>query len=391
MYLRVNQEPQTKSISDDDARYFRKVIRKQIRKANRRAFKGDVVMEISFSSTAVAPQPVQTLVKNYLDLLHKPMPGTDKYEKLAFNDDSQIKLLIANHYPGSDEARIFIKLYRFSYFIKDAEYAQNIIRNEFSDKSYSLRDGLVLEERNPFSLEPSLGELIRDFEKHKKDGPRPYTMIPELQEDIIRKQIFSAYIKQNNLRLESLFEYLKILFRHNRDYRDDEQYKHVFRITRDYMFIGLDFIPMGGAPIREGESKIFRKHLQAQLKQFVKEHDYLFPLLSPVGLTIACIPPAYRAPDADNLARQIVSFFDEICRPPLSHTSLPGVPTYRTGKVRISTSSYQIIYLPRNEADPENGKIMVLMNTGYMNLNGLWGKVDNLIEKWEDHIKFRHY
>ena len=390
LYLQIAQEPQTKAISDLNANFFRKSVRKQLRKANRRPFKGDIVLEISFFSTAAAPQPVQTLVKNYLDLLHKAMPEVDRKEKLIFNDDNQIKLLIANHYPRSESPIIYIKAYRFSNFLKDAEYAQNILRNDFVDKNYQLRDGLELENRPMFSLNPSLGELINDFYKLKKKGPNPYSTMSLFSEDILRRQIHEEYIKQNELRLENLFEYLQSLFSKNQEYTEDKAFQKLFKVTRDYMFIGLDFIPMGGAPIKEGESKPFRAHLQNQLKQFVADHPYLFPLLKPAGLTILCIPPTYRAPDVDNLARQVVSFFDEICRPPLTHTSLPGVPTYRTGKVKISTSSYQILYLPRNTDDPENGKIMVLLDDSFLSLTGLWAKINKLIEKWEDHIKYKH-
>jgi len=389
MYLSIDQEPQTKTISIEDARHFRNIVSNQMKRANRRAFKADVVMEIGFFSTSEVPLPVQTLVKNYLDLLHKEMPEADKYRQLAFVDDSQIKLLMANHYTDSHKAKIYIKLYRFSYFLKDAEYAQNILRNEFSDKNYNLNDDFQIDERRRLHNEPSLSELIRDFNELKSSQPNQHVILPLVHENIIRMQIFDAYVKQNDFRLERLLEYFQTLFRQNRPYSEDERFQSLFRITRDYMFIGLDFIPMGGAPVRSGESKIFRGHLRTQLKQFVQQHEYLFPLLSPVGLTIICIPPAYNAPDADNLARQIVSSFDEICRPPLTHTSLPGVSTHRTKKIRFSTPSYQIIYLPRNDGDPADGKIMVLLNKGYLNGNGLWTKISNLIDKWEDHTRFR--
>jgi len=388
LYLRVIQEAQTKAISNSEARFFRESVLKQLRKSNRRRFKGDIVLEISFFSTSKAPQPVQTLVKNYLDLLHKAMPDVDKNKELVFNDDNQIKFLIANHYPGCEKPCIYIKAYRFSSFVKDAEYVQNIMRNNFSDRSYSIRSEFDVQTRFAFR-DSSLGELIRDFYQLRKKGPNLNSAIPLLDEDILRKHIFDEYVKQNELSLEYLLEYLKSLFSKNREYDFDETFQKLSEITREYLFIGLDFIPMGGTPIKEGESKIFRIHLQNQLKKFVADHPYLFPLLSPVGLTIVCIPPAYRVPDVDNLARQIVSFFDEICRPPLTPTSLPGVPTYRSLKTKISTSSYQILFLPRRVHDPENGKIMVLLGNGFMSLNGLWAKMESLIKQWEDYVKFK--
>lgn len=390
LYLRFDQEPQTKAISKGDAKYFRKSVKKQLKSWNRRAFAGDIVLQINFFSSAKVPQPVQTLVKNYLDLLHKAMPNVDRFEKILFKDDSQVKLLIANHYVNSEKSHIHIQAYRFSHFVKDAEYANNIIEDRFSDKSYSIRSGIEFNNRER-DFYPSLVEMINEYKNLGKNGaiqPHPLALF---QEDTIKRQIQKKYIEENQIQIGQLLEYLKGFFHHSRSIGGEEKLPNLSKWLRDYMFIALDFIPMGGAPVKEGQKKTFRVHLQNQLKQFVKEHPYLFPLLQPVGLTIIVIPPAYNCPDADNLARQIVPFFDEICRPPLSHTTLSGLPTHRTEKVRISTSAYQIMYLPRDHQDTDDGKIMVLLDTDFLSLTSIWAAVEKVIERWEDHIKYKYY
>jgi hypothetical protein len=55
-------------------------------------------MEIDYFTTQKIPPSLHTLSKNYLDLLHKPMPHIDSYKGLLFNDDRQIKILILNYH-----------------------------------------------------------------------------------------------------------------------------------------------------------------------------------------------------------------------------------------------------------------------------------------------------
>ena len=69
LYLSVNQEPKSKnSITTQEKKDFRESIKKQLNKQKRKAFRGNIILEIDFQTTKDNPPAIQTLAKNYLDL-----------------------------------------------------------------------------------------------------------------------------------------------------------------------------------------------------------------------------------------------------------------------------------------------------------------------------------
>ena len=96
IYLSLNIEPKGKNSSNHEKLFFRQEIKRQMKKMNRRPFRGDIILEIDYFTTKDNPPSLQNLSKNYLDLLHKQMPNIDKNRGILFKDDSQIKILISN-------------------------------------------------------------------------------------------------------------------------------------------------------------------------------------------------------------------------------------------------------------------------------------------------------
>src|SRR5262245_31931739 len=78
IYLHIEQEPKSKNgITLAEQREFRKQVKDYLKKSSRRPFRGDIILEIDFQTTEDNPPALQTLTKNYLDLLHKSMPNVD--------------------------------------------------------------------------------------------------------------------------------------------------------------------------------------------------------------------------------------------------------------------------------------------------------------------------
>ena len=88
IYLDIKQEPKGKNSSNHEKLFFRQEIKRQLKEMNRRPFKGDIILEIDYFTTQNNPPALQTLSKNYLDLLHKSMPDIDSNKGLLFQDDS---------------------------------------------------------------------------------------------------------------------------------------------------------------------------------------------------------------------------------------------------------------------------------------------------------------
>ena len=98
IWLTINQEPKGKNSSDEEKQYFRNEVKKQLKKNKRRRFRGDLILQIDYYTTKDNPPELQTLSKNYLDLLHKEMPHIDSLSKILYGDDDQIKILISNYH-----------------------------------------------------------------------------------------------------------------------------------------------------------------------------------------------------------------------------------------------------------------------------------------------------
>ncbi|MFA5818114.1 MAG: IS630 family transposase [Bacteroidales bacterium] len=155
----------------------------------------DIILEIDFQTKQDNPPALHTLTKNYLDLLHKPMPDVDSNKEILFKDDSQIKTLIANFHLntfGNKKPEIRIRAYRFSHFIKDIELADRIRYDKFEDDSgfsYRYRRYDDFEEEEYIRFNDDYYDDLLELEKDKdwyieKFGVSFYT----LQKQYLQRQ-----------------------------------------------------------------------------------------------------------------------------------------------------------------------------------------------------------
>lgn len=399
-YLTIDQEPKSKSsISTEEKSFFRKEVKKQLEQRNRRAHKGNIILEIDFYTTRDNPPALHTLTKNYLDLLHKEIPGVDSLKGLLFKDDNQIKILIANYHLniyGNQKPQVRINSYPISFFIRDIELVDRIISNRFSDAD-SLFHRQLTDERHHESTSFEMFEIrndLKDLEKNKlslidKLGKQTY----ELYKHLLIRQIQEKYLKQNEISVMDVTSVFQRNFSYNRKYAYDIRFQKIWDITKGYIFLTSDFTELGHVPIKEGEGKLFKKNLQEQLKAFKKKHTILFPLLHPINITITFIPPKHNVVDLDNLARYIVPFVHEIFQPPPTHKmiydgKLFNLQLKNESKIiqkfpPYSISGYQVVHIPRQESDPTNGRINLLITEGLGLKSNLWHLIDDTIDKWE--------
>jgi hypothetical protein len=385
LYIRVDQEPLTKRKDQKADAAFRLEVRRQMKAAKRGAFKGDLVLQIDFYSSRSVPYEVQELAKHYLDLLHKPIPG-DQFKQLLFYDDRQVKLMITHQHPFDAGPHLFIQAYPLADLLRDAEYAQNILQNTFLDKDASFPYRHRLEYRHEPSPGGDFYALVDEY--GKSDGRTGW--FDQLRGRNLKDRIQEAFIARNQISTTDLINALQHLFLKNSRRRDDPLFQRLFSGTREYIFIGMDFIPAGGSPVRRGEGGPFRAHIRRQLKRFKNLHPYLFPLSQPVSLSIICIPPAFHSRDADNLANEIVALFNTVCMPPVVRTGLPGLRVHPKSREKlVATTGYQVIYLPRTPGDPERGRIEIVMGGGLFTEANLREKIEQVIADWERYCENR--
>ncbi len=399
VYLDIGQEPKSKkSISKAEKLYFRKEVKNQLKKQNRRPHKGDIILEIDYFTTEDNPPALHTLSKNYLDLLHKPMPEIDKYKGLLFKDDSQIKILISNYHLneyGNQKPHIRITSYSLSNFYLDIELAHRIITNKFDDTD-SYRYSRFEDEFRHDYLDNNTDAYadLKDLRENKQDyidkfGEQFFT----LQEHFYARQIQEQYLRINEFKVRDLISIFQSKFSYNKKYSNDSMFQKLWDSSKNLIFFASDFLELGKAPSQEGDTSIFKDNLQKGLVEFKNKHKILFPILQPISVLITFLPPKHNVIDLDNLARYIVPFVNEILKPPAS-LQLTYDRKYLNNELKKeveilqrfppnSISSYQLIHIPRKDEDPVNGEIKFVITDGLNIFKNVWNIVDETIEKWE--------
>ncbi len=403
VYLDIKQEPKSKKgISNQEKLFFRQEVKRQLKAMNRRPFRGDIILEIAFYTTQNNPPALHTLSKNYLDLLHKPMPEIDNYKGILFKDDSQIKILISYYHLddfGKQKPHIMIRAYNLSKFYEDIELADRIINNKFDDSDYFLRskfkdyseEDLELDEDSDYFAE------IKDL-NNRKDfyinnfGEQSYYF----QKYLLIQRMQERYLRQNKLELFELISIFESNFSFYKKYANDIKFKEIWDTNRKIL-LASNFLELGNIPLRKGEKSIFKENLKNKLRIFKKKYKILFPLLQPISVIIIFLPPKYNIPDLDNLARYIVPFVNEILEPPASfqliydEKHLGKLFKKNVGLVQRfpqnSIASYQFISIPRKENDPNNGEIKFIITDGLYDKSNIWKIINDLIEKWEETIE----
>jgi hypothetical protein len=398
IWLTVNQEPKGKNSSDDEKRNFRKDVKKQLKEKKRRRFRGDLILQIDFYTTKDNPPELQTLSKNYLDLLHKEMSHIDSLSKILFGDDDQIKILISNYHIDEEAHKkpcIEIKAYSVRYFLADIELADRILMNKFSDSDYSSHSRFEdkLEEERYYN-EKDYFEDLRDLEEGKKDYDRLFgEHYYRVQKNFLIRQIQEQFLKQNNLEIRNLISIFQPFFSNNKKYFESKEFQGIWNGSRNLISFSPTYLDFGNAPQKSGERNKFKSQLKKELKVFREKYKLLFPLLLPISVIVTFIPPREKIVDLDNLARYIVPFVNEIFKPP-TVVQLTYKDTYMTDLLKKeneiiqrfppnSIASYQLIQIPRLENDPDNGKVGFLFTDGFYHFNNVWRTVDEIIDKWE--------
>ena len=356
------------------------------------------MLEIDYYTTKDNPPELQTLSKNYLDLLHKRMPHIDIFKSILYSDDSQIKILISNYHIDEEKQKnpfIEIRAYSLRYFLEDIDLADRIITNKFSDSdkySYSNFEDQLEEERANYHKD--YFEDLRELEESKDDydvlfGKQYYT----LQKNYLLRQIQEQFLKRNTLNINSLITLFQPFIYNNKKYSTNKSFQNLWNSSRNLIFFSPAFLHFGNAPQFTGESGIFNVNIKKELSSFREKFKILFPLLHPISVIVTFIPPKQRIMDLDNLAKAIVHFVNEIFKPPtiiqLTYKDL-NIPDLLKNELEItqhfppnSIASYQTIQLPRFDNDPINGKIGFLITDGFYHMNNVWRTVEEIINKWE--------
>ncbi|NOQ72148.1 MAG: hypothetical protein GQ574_09110 [Crocinitomix sp.] len=382
-WFTINMEPKTKkAIKRSEIKSFRSQVVKHLRKEKRRRFRSKIILEISFLVTTRNPPSIQNLVKNYLDLLHKPMPNVDNFEQILFKDDDQIQLLFAHFETAkegnkSDKPEIRIKAYRYSSFIRDLDVARVFYRENYD----------YYEEQREDSLRGDPYNDLEEFEEYKDTYQGELQMqIYDLQKNNIIRDIQAQILKRSILSINNILLLFDSLYDKSFPFQD-------LGLDKNLIWMTTNHFEMGGGPILRNSKIEFKKTLHSKIKAIKNRLKILFPLLQPISVIVIYTPSAYNALDLDNLAKYILPKTIELLDPPYSYKEGFSRGDIHEKFIRNSNSenlnltspglkSYQIIRLERTSDTPEEGKIQFILNDGFEGYyTNIWRRIEQVILK----------
>jgi hypothetical protein len=397
LYIQVFQEPKSKnSITLNEKRDFRSKVFELLKQRKKRAFRSDIVCEIDFYTTQDNPPALQTLTKNYLDLLHKPMPEVDKYDKILFNDDNQIKILIANYHLNlynRNKPEIRIRVYRYNYFIKDIELVDRILHNEFA---YSDNSDIKFKELDYFDYLKKYDDYeyiddLVDITTFQDNYINAFgTLAFNIEKQYLLRRIQEQFLQNNSLTISDLMWLFSDVLNYKKRYSNAEFQRLNTGINEKLIAFTTNIIELKGAPIQKGDTKLFKDNLENKLKDFKAKYSILFPLLQPINVTVFYTLPIKNLLDLDNLARYIIPLLISIFEPP-SKMILPTLNEVFKNKIankqripKYGLINYQLIRRDRKLSDPEEGIIKFYISDGLFSYNSIWNQIDRFIEKWHE-------
>lgn len=351
----VDQEPisKGKGILDtiEEKIYFRESIKRQLIDFEIPAFKKDeqLVIKISFWTNHRSKFLLHNLVKNYLDLLHKPLfskkskKKLDDLEGLLFIDDSQIKILVAEKIKY-EKSQIVIQVFLLKDFYENLEsFCRNDNEKEETNEEYyygnlnSYNELKALRnEQNSLRRLQILSSAQKEFlyNSQYKLADFVWFLSPELPSSQILKEKYNG---EDSL-LRCLFKGENTEFTAFKRLKDSANFS--------FGFVHTDF---------ERTNNYLKTELKHKLKRFKKENSFIFPFVTPVVLTVIIMQSKSQvAKDIDNLVKEFfVKYINEIIKAP----EKPIVPFFELGdsiskkqiQKRGIINKYQIIEIDLDE------------------------------------------
>lgn len=311
--LNALSKKQSTEKTDED---FKQKIRAELDAYNRSAFLSPICLCLEFETSSRQPAPIQSLAKNYLDLLgrDKPANSREKAPRLLYGDDSQVHILSVScrhGVPEGEKPTFTLTAARLSDVQSDLRYISGLER---SRPELFERD--ISEEYAFDASMESLQEIQRmsSSELATEHGKAMRFLSEYHDRRVVQEHVFD----RSQIQLLELSE----LYDSMRD--DEESYAFIRSIrqkTQEWIVQSPYRIELPALP-GVGESKSFKAAIKSQIEKFrVRLAHLVQPLRLTVGLEVVVRPKhdAKKAElfDLDNLVRDyLVPEVDRQLSPP---------------------------------------------------------------------------
>lgn len=337
---------------------FRSEVKKQLDRFNIKPFKKDanLAVKITFYTSHKNKFLLHNLVKNYLDLLHKPLYSNklkqylDDLEGLLFLDDSQIRILTAEKIKLG-KPQVVIQIY---------------LQNEFYKRiDKSIRSHDLSEETNKEFYFGSLNSYYKIKELGDKITPfRRFQLLSNAQKEFLYKSQFNIHNFKYFLLAEiPSFKILKEKYDGDNPIIKKLLQKEMKTFSSYYRLKSIANFLIGFSSFEfEKTNKLLKLELKRQLEDFKKQHNFLFPFITPISLTVIVMQSKkHTVKDIDNLVKE---YFIKLINTTFKAPEKPIVPFFELQKatptlrknIRGNINKYQILEIEYDDSNIENKK-----------------------------------
>jgi hypothetical protein len=356
-----------KSMPLEDKVAVQRVVTEQLAMLKRGPFRGPIALRLVFETSRSTPAHIQSIAKNFLDLLGRPRKAESNQSDQAvlYYDDSQVHALSVTCRHGEAAPSIRITAQSHRAFMQDLGIVSHVQRHLYEKRER--------ESYRPHRLDDSIeefAELVRD-ESSRRDwlGEASFRQWLALSQRDAQEALFT----KTKIDL-GLLAYLHgspspvVL----RGYRIPTKPTNTFEnLLQSFpMRISLPNLPR-----RPGESEAYRRVVEQALRTFRSKYSkLLIPLRIPAALEVFMKPPTGASPhtihDLDNIVRNYLipaivrelkpfSSFEFSFRDSDSSgkgTSDTGLLKRRAPEsTRFGVPRYEVWRLPRAECDASEG------------------------------------
>jgi len=353
-------EPKSKKgMHNPEKVVFQKELLKQIKEKGKRAYRGRIVIKLSFHATNRNSPQVHTVTKNFLDLFSSPLPETKiKRKSLVYQDDEQIAYLAVRYFIGDNKPYVNIEVKPFRDFLLDLEVINSFLLDEDTDR-HSENDDNKWDNYN---------DLLRNKDWYIKSiGPKGYEGMLESYKTSLQGNL----LKQSRLSLRDII----VLYRGlgpSYDFsipKNHEFGKYITELNSTVEKWILTFplrIQLPQVPTKPGDTNDFKIKVRESIKSYKNQFRILSKIIMPFYMEVLYKPPCVSqefSKDLDNIMELITPIVYEELTPPLS---LQG---------------YEVFELPRQRQDVSDGFVTINFTSGYHILETVWDRVNDAIEK----------
>lgn len=403
-YYIFDREPPGQGTNNAQKADFQHEILEKMKEHNRRSYRSKIVAEIWLDPTVQNPPHIHTAMKKILDIFESPLPESGiKRKGLIYQNDNQISYLSVRYHLGSGERGIRAKFATFQHFVDNLKLAYDILSGRYNDLINRFDFEREMEQINRYREDHDFSEAIEAFKRHEEEkeiflkhfSKKAYNSMHFMN----KMRVQEALLSMSKLSVDDLYN----VFNTSEIFQNNVHIREIGEIVAGWVTDSPIRMQLPNLPTEEGQRNQYKEQIREGMRGFRTHYDILEPLYIPVIIEVIYKPPIasegfYK--DLDNIIRDfILPIFHDEFRPPPTHGAILSSVEYEDGdplegmirdipkSVPYSVAGYEIVEIPRNPNDEEDGFLVVGLSPGSYASHSLWYRIDEVIEKWGECIR----